>query len=140
MTSPSRYGTANVPSTTVQHSISQFLTKFEYGSERVCIWLQQPTVIPTLIQVVHAMHDNILSTGDSDIYDVELDELGGSPDSRSVTCNLPPASTLILFRGDNRLVNGQQRTVPLGVELTGFRLLASIMILIGVPMAVYSYN
>ena len=44
------------------------------------------------------------------------------------------------FRGENRLVNGQQCTAPLGVELTGFRLLTSIVILIGVPMAVYSYD
>ena len=51
----------------------------------------------------------------------------------------PPLRSF-LFRGDNRLVNGQQRTAPLGVELTGFRLLTSIVILIGVPMAVYSYN
>ncbi|KAF8481728.1 hypothetical protein DFH94DRAFT_405760 [Russula ochroleuca] len=69
------------------------------------------------------MHDNILSTEASDtVYDAEQH---ANPD----------------LREDDRRDNGQKHKLPLGVELTGYRLLTTSVILgFGVPKAVYSYN
>ena len=48
---------------------------------------------------------------------------------------------LISPREDNRRDNDQQHKLPLGVELTGYRLFTTIVILgVGIPKAVYSYN
>jgi hypothetical protein len=51
------------------------------------------------------------------------------------------ASSLTSPREDNTQDNDHQATMPLGVELTGYRLLTTGVILgVGVPKAVYSYN
>ena len=48
---------------------------------------------------------------------------------------------LISPREDNRRDNDQQHNLPLGVELTGYRLFTTTVILgFGIPKAVYSYN
>jgi hypothetical protein len=42
---------------------------------------------------------------------------------------------------DNTQDDDHQPTIPLGVELTGYRLLTTVVILgLGVPKAIYSYN
>jgi hypothetical protein len=50
--------------------------------------------------------------------------------------------SLISFRVGNAQNNGRQRhSIPLGVVLTGYRLLTTIVIVgIGIPKAVYSYH
>ncbi|KAH9987675.1 hypothetical protein BJV77DRAFT_1024495 [Russula vinacea] len=78
------------------------------------------------------MTNNILSTehtteASDTVYDVELEELGRSDRSD--------------LREDNRRNNDQQHNLPLGVELTGYRLFTTTVILgFGIPKAVYSYN
>ena len=54
---------------------------------------------------------------------------------------LATSSSLTSPREDNTQDNDDQPTMPLGVELTGYRLLTSGVILgIGIPKAVYSYK
>jgi len=81
------------------------------------------------------MHDKVSSTEVSDtVYDVERDM---SPYSTS----LATSSSFTSPREDYTQANDHQPTMPLGVELTGYRLLTTGVILgIGVPKAVFSYN
>ena len=81
------------------------------------------------------MHDNVSSTEASDtVYDVERDK-SPYPTSLATSSSFTPP------REDNTQSNDHQPTMPLGVELTGYRLLTTGVILgIGVPKAVFSYN